>query len=123
MTELKQSTRRACRAGERDHNMKLASTIGLAAHPHEARKIVIANWKPCATGIQTEEISWAEIPAWARVKSLRPYYFGEPRLLANHGLCNEKFHRVVLCLPGWEDSDDKTAGWFKVCQEYQNTWR
>ncbi|MEJ0093110.1 MAG: hypothetical protein WDN46_06685 [Methylocella sp.] len=107
--------------------MKLASIIALplalstvAAHAHETGKIIIANWKPCDTGIQTDEISWAEIPVWARAKSLRPYYYGEPRLLANHGLCNEKFHRIVLCLPGWEESDDKTAGWFKVCQGYQN---
>jgi hypothetical protein len=110
--------------------MKLASTIALTlamsagtAYPQGAHKIIIANWKSCATGIQTDEISWAEIPAWARAKSLKPYYYGDPRLLANHGLCNEKFHRVVLCLPGWEDNDDKTAGWFKACQEYQNNRR
>jgi hypothetical protein len=108
--------------------MKFASTIAFAlalspgtAHARETHKIVIAHWKPCATGIQADEISWAEIPAWARAKSLRRFYYGEPRLLANHGLCNEKFHRVVLCLPGWEESDDKTVGWFKVCQEFQNS--
>lgn len=110
--------------------MKLASTVALAlalspaaAYAREADKIVIANWKSCATGIQTDEISWAEIPAWARAKSLKPYYNSNPRLLALHGLCNEKFHRVVLCPVGWEESDgeDKTAGWFKVCQGYFDT--
>jgi hypothetical protein len=93
--------------------LSLALSAG-AAHS----KIVIANWKPCATGIQHDDPSWDEIPAWARAKSLQPYYLGEPRLLAIHGLCNKKFHRVVLCLPGWEDGD-KTEPEFKVCQEYQ----
>jgi hypothetical protein len=89
-----------------------------AANAHD---IIIENWKPCATGFQRKdgERSWLEIPAWARIASLRPWYYGDPRLLANHGLCNAKFHRVVLCLPGWQESDDQNAGWFKVCRDWE----
>jgi hypothetical protein len=83
----------------------------------EGHTVIITNWKPCATGIQHDEPSFDEIPAWARAKSLRPYYYYDPRVLANHGLCNAKFHLVVLCLPGWEESLEH-GDWYKVC----NLW-
>jgi hypothetical protein len=81
----------------------LAAALMVAASTAMA-KVVAANWKPCATGVQHDEPSFDEFPAWANTKALRPYYDSDPRLLSNHGLCNAKFHRVVLCLPGWEEN-------------------
>ena len=96
-----------------------AAALTLAASAHaEGRTIVINHWRPCATGIQHDKPSWDEVPSWTREKSIQRYFYGDPRLLANHGLCNAKFHRVVLCLPGWEESRDKEAGWFKVCDAF-----
>jgi hypothetical protein len=80
-------------------------------------KIVPGNWAPCATGVQHDEPSFDEIPAWANTKALRPYYDSDPRLLANHGLYNAKFHRVVLCLPGWQEDHDGSPE-FRVCQAW-----
>jgi hypothetical protein len=91
----------------------------MAATPPAMAKVVAANWKPCATGIQRDEPSFDEIPAWARAPELRPYYDSDPRLLANHGLCNAKFHRVVLCLPGWQEDHANTPE-FRVCQAWES---
>ena len=86
-------------------------------------KTVPENWRPCATGIRHEEPSFDEIPAWAAAPSLCPYYEGEPRLLAMHGLCNAKFHRVVMCWPAWQYSVNESWNepWFKVCAAYELT--
>jgi hypothetical protein len=85
-------------------------------------KIIPENWAPCATGIQRDEPSFDEIPAWANTKELRPYYDSDPRLLANHGLCNAKFHRVLLCLPGWQEDHDGSPE-FRVCQAWERRGR
>ncbi|HEX8047269.1 MAG TPA: hypothetical protein VF537_15690, partial [Rhizobium sp.] len=54
-----------------------------------------------------------------KAKTIQPFFYQDPRLLALHGLCNDKFHRVVLCLPGWQDSTDKNACWYSICAGYQ----
>jgi hypothetical protein len=99
----------------------LAAALMTAISPAMA-KVVAANWKPCATGVQHDEPSFDEIPAWARAASLRPYYDSDPRLLANHGLCNAKFHRVVLCLPGWQEDHDNSPS-FRVCHAWESQRR
>lgn len=91
-----------------------AAILGLSSNANA--RVVVENWKPCATGIHTEDGSWAEIPAWARAKSLQPYYFGNPRWLATHGLCNEKYHRVVYCSPGWDEGPAKDQN--PVCRAW-----
>ena|ERR1700730_4018328 len=110
----------------------LVATLDLIAAGGAANaKIIPENWKPCAdaaNGVVYEHttnfdgkpivLTRFQIPAWAHDPAIRPYYMDDPLLLANHGLCNAKFHRIVLCLPGWEDNDDKTAPWFKVCAAY-----
>lgn len=80
--------------------------------------IIPSNWKSCAVGKLTAnggDADWAAVPAWTKDRKIQPYFFGEPRMLANHGLCNEKFRRVVLCLPGWEERQEKGACWYQVC--------
>lgn len=88
--------------------------------------IVLSNWKSCAVGPLSEtgsEADWKAVPKWTRSKDLRPWFMDDPRLLANHGLCNAKFHRVVLCAPGWQESDDKDACWYAICSGYQASLR
>jgi hypothetical protein len=83
--------------------------------------IVLSNWKSCAIGPLSEnggEADWAAVPAWTKSSALRPYFYDEPRLLANHGLCNAKYHRVILCLPAWQDSEDKDACWYLICSGF-----
>ena len=89
--------------------------VAQAGRAH-AGTIINSNWKPCATGVQHEEPSWDEVPAWTRKKAISKYFDDEPRLLANHGLCNEKFHRVVLCLPGWDEPGAIDDDWHRVCR-------
>lgn len=84
--------------------------------------IILTNWKSCAVGtlVAGDEISqWAAVPKWARDEKIRPFFFDDPRLLAKHGLCNGKFHRVVLCLPGWQEAGDKNACWYLICSGHQ----
>jgi hypothetical protein len=84
--------------------------------------IVLSNWKSCATGPLSEnggEADWAAVPAWTKSRAIRSYFFDDPRLLANHGLCNAKYHRVTLCLAGWEESQDKDACWYLICSGFQ----
>jgi hypothetical protein len=84
--------------------------------------ITVSNWKSCAVGRlgTTAGVSdWNAVPQWVRDNKIKPYFFGDPRLLAVHGLCNAKFHRVVLCLPGWQESEDKDACWYMICSGHQ----
>jgi hypothetical protein len=84
--------------------------------------IVLSNWKSCAIGPLSEnggEADWAAVPAWTKNRAIRPYFLDDSRLLANHGLCNAKYHRVTLCLPGWEESGDKDACWYLICSGFQ----
>lgn len=62
--------------------------------------IMISNWSLCAIANEGGAADWKAVPAWTRQKAISTYFGNEPRLLANHGLCNAKFQRVVLCLPG-----------------------
>jgi hypothetical protein len=87
-----------------------------------AMEIHPENWKPCAIGNLTDDAGkgdWLAIPKWASAPHLIKYY-DSPRMLAIHGLCNEKFKRVVLCSPGsWEDADETTADpAARVCKAY-----
>jgi hypothetical protein len=84
--------------------------------------IVLTNWKSCAVGPLSEEggeQDWKAVPSWARDSKIRPFFFDDPRMLAEHGLCNSKFKRVVMCLPGWQESRDKNACWYLICSGYQ----
>jgi hypothetical protein len=93
----------------------------LVASPVFATQPDLSNWKSCAIGPLSESADekvaekedWLSVPAWT--KSLSQNFYNEPRLLANHGLCNEKLRRVVLCLPAWEENDDKSANWYLIC--------
>jgi hypothetical protein len=83
--------------------------------------IVLTNWKSCAVGALSDdggEADWSAVPTWAKDQKVQPYFFGEPRMLALHGLCNNKFKRVVMCLPGWQESNDKNACWYLICSGY-----
>jgi hypothetical protein len=56
--------------------------------------VVLSNWKACAIGPVSDSgnvnADWSAVPAWS--KGLGQYFYNDPRLLASHGLCNEKFH-------------------------------
>src|ERR1700730_15102582 len=68
--------------------------------------IVISNWKSCAIGpigmsgnqAGDDAADRKAIPTWSR-----RMVGDDSLLLANPGLCNEKFHRIVYCLPGWDE--------------------
>ena len=81
--------------------------------------IVLSNWKTCATKPLSDngsaEADWFSVPAWTKNPAIAKYFYNDPRLLANHGLCNKKFRRVVLCLPGWQTSPDKDSNWYSIC--------
>lgn len=79
------------------------------------------NWKSCSvkSTISDKTPDWSEIPHWARAPHLVKIY-EEPRILALHGLCNEKFKRIVLCLPGWDDPGaDKNDPFHRVCSAWE----
>jgi hypothetical protein len=59
---------------------------------------------------------WDAIPEWAKAPHLRKYYDNNPRLLADHGLCNEKFKRLVVCGPGYDDGGNPNDPAHQVCQ-------
>jgi hypothetical protein len=106
-------------------------TLAVAAAPAMADpKIIAENWAPCANaanGVVYERttnfrgepiiITRLQPPAWTRTRSLRPYYLDNPLLLATHGLCNAKFHRLVICLPGWQENHEDTPT-RRVCAAY-----
>lgn len=107
--------------------IKLASVLlaGVLADVQSAaacdQTIILSNWKSCAVGAQAAngaKSDWDVIPEWTRDEKIKPYFMDDPHLLAEHGLCNEKFHRVVLCLPGWEQSS-KDACWFLICSGFR----
>jgi len=95
-----------------------ASFAACVATAVPAATIHRENWKPCALRSMDANYAdadfWAVIPAWTRKPEIAKYFDNEPRLLANHGLCNAKFERVVLCLPAW-DIDPPTTPAQKVC--------
>ncbi|MGO7872922.1 hypothetical protein [Rhizobium leguminosarum] len=70
--------------------------------------IVLSNWKSCQVAPLSDEggaADWKAVPEWTRDKAISPYFLNDPRALANHGLCNAKFHRVVICWPGWDEGN------------------
>ncbi|WP_246762752.1 MULTISPECIES: hypothetical protein [unclassified Rhizobium] len=81
------------------------------------QRIVLSNWKSCQIASLSEEggdADWKAVPEWTRSKAISPYFLNDPRALANHGLCNAKFHRVVICWPGWDEGDkDKCS--YRIC--------
>jgi hypothetical protein len=82
------------------------------------RTINPANWRSCAVGPLGDiggDADWNAVPRWTRDPAISRWFYNEPRLLALHGLCNEKFHRVVLCLPGWDMSGPQKDPWYLVC--------
>ncbi|MBX5220507.1 hypothetical protein HJC04_09330 [Rhizobium sp. NLR8a] len=82
--------------------------------------ITISNWSFCATGNVSAEggaADWKVVPAWTREQAISAYFGNDPRLLANHGLCNAKFHRVVLCQPGWQTGNPDTCSYL-VCSGF-----
>jgi hypothetical protein len=83
--------------------------------------IVISNWKSCSVGPLSEdaENDWPAVPAWTKSPKITPYFDNEPRMLALHGLCNEKFQRVILCLPGWQEDDDKDTCEYLICSGFE----
>jgi hypothetical protein len=89
-------------------SLAILALITLISTAHA--KIIPGNWKPCgdaSNGVVYEggtnfkgdpiTITRLQTPAWTRSPAIRPYY--DPLLLANHGLCNAKFHRFARC-PG-----------------------
>ncbi|SCB57684.1 hypothetical protein GA0061105_103140 [Rhizobium aethiopicum] len=82
--------------------------------------IMISNWSLCAIANVSDEggqADWKAVPEWTRQKAISAYFGNEPRLLANHGLCNTKFQRVVLCLPGWEMGDPDECSYL-ICSGF-----
>ncbi|MDR9804605.1 hypothetical protein [Rhizobium hidalgonense] len=85
--------------------------------------VVISNWSLCAIANVSDEggaADWKAVPAWTRQKAISAYFGNEPRLLANHGLCNAKFQRVVTCLPGWEMGDPDECSYL-ICSGYYSS--
>lgn len=85
--------------------------------------ITISNWSLCAIANVSDEggqADWKAVPAWTRQKAISAYFGNEPRLLANHGLCNAKFQRVVLCLPGWDMGDPDECSYL-ICSGYYSS--
>ncbi|MBB5665475.1 hypothetical protein GGI64_004516 [Rhizobium leguminosarum] len=79
--------------------------------------VVLSNWKSCQIAPLSEEggaADWKAVPEWTREKAISRFFLNDPRSLANHGLCNAKFHRVVVCWPGW-DEGDKNACSYHIC--------
>ena len=80
------------------------------------------NWKSCAVrDLKTDGDwdSWNSIPKWAKAPHLVKIY-EQPRFLINHGLCNEKFKRIVICAPGWDDDGDPKDPFHRVCKAVEN---
>lgn len=85
--------------------------------------IMISNWSLCAIANVSAEggaADWKAVPAWTREKTISACFGNEPRLLANHGLCNAKFHRVVLCQPGWETGNPDECSYL-ICSGYYSS--
>ncbi|MGZ2451083.1 hypothetical protein ACVIRO_003837 [Rhizobium ruizarguesonis] len=98
--------------------------LGSAVHAFSCdQPIMISNWSLCAIANVSDEggaADWKAVPAWTRQKAISTYFGNEPRLLANHGLCNAKFQRVVLCLPGWEMGDPDECSYL-ICSGYYSS--
>lgn len=102
----------------------LIAAGGIATSPASAcgHSVVLSNWQSCAIAPLSDGgggNDWAAVPSWVKDPVIRRYFFDDPRLLANHGVCNAKFHRVTLCLPGWQESSDKDACWYLICSGFQ----
>ncbi|ARM86826.1 hypothetical protein RHEC894_CH00477 [Rhizobium sp. CIAT894] len=85
--------------------------------------VVISNWSFCATGNVSAEggaADWKVVPAWTHDDAVSAYFGNDPRLLANHGLCNAKFRRVVLCQPGWQTGNPDECSYL-VCSGYYSS--
>lgn len=77
--------------------------------------VKIENWKPCSIGNNPDK----DVPEWAKSRQLRPYYGDNIRALSIHGLCNQKFRRVVLCDPNMDELDPTNKNpAYNVCRMY-----
>ena len=79
--------------------------------------IVLSNWKSCQIGPLSDEggaADWKAVPEWTREKAISRVFLNDPRSLANHGLCNAKYHRVVICWPGWDEGDKNECS-YRIC--------
>lgn len=79
------------------------SDLSLAAD----NRIIAKNWKPCRNNS-------GGVPAWTKSKHLQDYYDRDSRYLAQWGLCNEKYHRVVICAGNYFEEPLSASD--KVCQ-------
>jgi len=70
-------------------------------------RIIVKNWKSCRE-------SNGSIPAWTKSKHLQDYYDRDPHYLAQWGLCNEKYHRIVICAGNYFEAPLSASD--KVCQ-------
>lgn len=70
-------------------------------------RIIAKNWKPCRNNS-------GDLPAWTKSKHLQDYYDRDSHYLAQWGLCNEKYHRVVICAGNYFEEPLSTSD--KVCQ-------
>ncbi|WP_064693614.1 hypothetical protein [Rhizobium aegyptiacum] len=99
----------------------ISSLLGSAVQAFPCdQPIMISNWSLCAIANVSDEggqADWKAVPAWTRQKAISAYFGNEPRLLANHGLCNTKFQRVVLCLPGWDMGDPDECSYL-ICSGF-----
>jgi hypothetical protein len=90
----------------------LTTALGVltVAVPLAHAKIIPQNWKSCAIGQLSDdantEADWRAVPVWTRNPDIAKFFDNDPRMLALHGLCNARYHRVVLCLPGWQEDND-----------------
>ena len=100
--------------------LALAAIIAATAARACDHTIVLSNWKSCAIGQLSQDggeaADWKAVPAWTK----RSQFGSDPRLLANHGLCNAKFHRVVFCFAGFEERvSAKDECWYQICAGVQ----
>jgi hypothetical protein len=90
--------------------------MGSFAETANAEQIIrVENWKPCSVGNNPD----IDVPEWAKAEKLRKYYNDSVRDLSLHGLCNEKFKRIVLCDPDMDDLDPlRRNPAYNICRKY-----
>lgn len=86
----------------------IGSLIFPSASVAAGYKIIAENWGSCIR-------SNGDIPDWAKVQYLRQYYDDDPRYLAQWGLCNEKYHRLVICAGNYFEFSPDSSDSSRVC--------
>jgi hypothetical protein len=82
-----------------------AAALGMLTSPALAVDHTInpANWRACAVGPLSDiggEADWAAVPDWTRDPAISRWFYNEPRLLANHGLCKSSTESSSACPVG-----------------------